>query len=124
MLILKIDPNDADYSIAQAREQLEAVMAEDGKTIVLVRGDSQATKEFAEMVSFRCDTVPWREAIWVVDMEIFEPEIEEMLFDERPADQFYAVIVDESHTPRSWPPPDIMDWDLERMIQDAEGLDT
>ena len=121
MLILKIDPTDVDGSIAQARDQLETAMTDDGKTLVIVRGDSPAIKEFAEMVSFRCDTVPWREAIWVVDREIFEPEIEEMLFDERPADQYYAVIVDESHIPRSWPPADIMDWDL---IQDAEGLDT
>lgn len=93
MRILDVDPDDQDNSIESGRAVVRAEIEHPSKTIVLIRGDSPQIARFADRASAQCDSVVWREAVWVKDSRIFPEGWEERFFGSDSEDECCGVVV-------------------------------
>jgi hypothetical protein len=96
MRILDIDPDNHEASIESGRAVVRSEIEHPAKTVVLIRGKGGKISLFADRAASRCDTVNWREAIWVRDSEIFPEGWEKRFFGADTIDQCCAVVIGDS----------------------------
>lgn len=96
MRILDIDPDDREKSIESGRAVVRSEIEHPAKTIVLIRGEGGKVSRFADRAASRCDSVNWREAVWVKDGEIFPDGWEERYFGGDSIDDCCAVVIGDS----------------------------